>query len=148
MRNKINRAECEISQAVEMAQMLMLDRAAQRGFTRKFLYHATGIPLSTLKSYEEGTAMPLSAFVKIAGVKGFPNELLSLVIDPADKSVHDSEEDETDFDDLARAASDYLVCYSQARHPDSPGSIRIVHNEKPELKLKAQGLKAAAKKVA
>jgi len=145
----IMRRECEIAQAVDMAQMHMFDLAYRRhGFSRKILNLETDIPLTTIKSYEEGTSMPVSALVKIARVKGFPNELLSLLLEPADKILADAEPDETDLDNLALAAVDVLQKYVAARHPESPGSIRIVHNEAEDIKLSARGLESRAKKVA
>lgn len=145
----ISRRECEITQAVDMAQMHMFDLAYRKhGFSRKVLHLETDIPLTTLKSYEEGTSMPVAALVKIAGVPGFPNELLSLVFEPAGKTLGDAEPDETDIDDLARAAVDVLQKYVAARHPDSPGGIRIVHNETADIKMSAAGLRDRAGKVA
>jgi hypothetical protein len=139
--------DCDISHAVEMAQTLMLDLAERKhGITRKALHLATGIPISTLKSYEEGTAMPVTAFVKMAAV--IPNELLSLMLEPGEKAIADAEPDETDLDDLARAAVDVLQKYVAARHPDSPGGIRIVHSETADIKLAAKGIADRAGKVA
>lgn len=148
-RSTISRNECEISQAVLQGQMAMLDLADRKfSFTRKRLAIETGIPATTLKSYEEGTQMPLSAFVKIAAVKGFPNELLALPFEHSGKAVTDAESDETDIDDLARAAVDVLAKYVTARHPDSPGGIRIVHNEVDDIRMSAAGLRDRAGKVA
>ncbi len=145
----INRGECEITQATDMAQMHMFDLAYRKhGFTRKIVHLETGLPLSTIKSYEEGTSMPIAAFNKIAGIKDFPNELLSLVLEPGGKTLCDAEADETDIDDLARAAVDILAKYVAARHPDSPGGIRIVHNEADDLRMAARGLNDRAEKVA
>jgi hypothetical protein len=148
-RNEIPSRTCEITQAVEMGQMLMFDMAYRKhGFSRKILHLETGIPLTTIKSYEEGTAMPVAAFTKIAAVRNFPNELLSLVLDPSGKTIADAEPEETDLDDTARAAVDFLARYVGARHPESPGNIRIVHNEIDDLKMSARGLRDRAGKAA
>lgn len=145
----ISRRECEMSQAVEMAQMLMFDLAYRKhGFSRKILHLETGLPLTTIKSYEEGTSMPVAALVKIAAVRNFPNELLGLLFDPACKTITDADPEETDIDDLARAAVDVLQKYIAARHPESAGGIRIVHSERPDIEHSAKALKSAAKKVA
>lgn len=144
----IPRRDCDMSQAVTMAQMHMLDLADRKfGFTRKVLSLETGIPSTTLKSYEEGTAMPLTAFVRIAAVKGFPNELLALVLDLSGKAIADAEAEETDIDDAARAAVEFLARYVGARHPDSSSGIKIDHTEKPDLKLAAAGMSDRAMKV-
>src|SRR3546814_16184064 len=69
--------ECEITMAVEQAQIRMFDLAKRKhGITRKVINLETGIANSTLRSYEEGTSMPVSAPVKMARV--IPNALLSL----------------------------------------------------------------------
>jgi hypothetical protein len=146
--DRINSRECEISQAVEVAQTTMLEEAARRGFTRKVLHLHTKIPLTTLKSYEEGTAMPFAAFAKIAAVRNFPNDLLNLMMEVSGKEVCDATSHETDYDDLARAALEYASAHASYRHPESDGGIRLVHTETPSLKMKARALKAAAKKVA
>src|SRR3546814_19086942 len=71
--------ECEITMAVEQAQIRMFDLAKRKhGITRKVLNLETGIAISTLRSYEEGTSMPVSALVKMARV--IPNELLRLML--------------------------------------------------------------------
>lgn len=139
--------DCDISQAVEQAQIQMFDLAEKNhGLTRKVLHLHTGIPTSTLKSWEEGTAMPVAGFAKLCKV--IPNELTSLMLDAAGKSISDSETEETDIDDLARAAVDVLQKYIAARHPESPGGIRIVHSETGDIKMSAAGLRDKAGKVA
>src|SRR3546814_19892255 len=76
--------KCEITMAVEQAQIRMFDLAKRKhGITRKVLTLETGIAISTLRSYEEGTSMPVSALVKMARV--IPNELLSLMLDRSEE---------------------------------------------------------------
>src|SRR3546814_3254564 len=95
----------------------MVDLAKRKhGITRKVLNLETGISISTLRSYEEGTSMPVSALVKMARV--IPNVFLSLMLDVGGKVIADAEPDDTDLDDLARAAVDVLQKYVDARHPD------------------------------
>src|SRR3546814_6534417 len=87
--------ECEITMAVEQAQIRMFDLAKRKhGITRKVLNLETGIAISTLRSYEEGTSMPVSALVKMARV--IPNELLSLMLDVGGKVIADAEPDPAD----------------------------------------------------
>src|SRR3546814_6075059 len=86
--NEIMATECEITMAVEQAQIRMFDLAKRKhGITRKVLNLETGIAISTLRSYEEGTSMPVSALVKMARV--IPNELLSLMLDVGGKVIAD-----------------------------------------------------------
>ncbi len=149
MQRNISRRECEISQAVDMAQMHMLDLAYRKhGFTRKILASHMEVSPSTVRSWEEGTSMPVHAFVKLARVPKFPNELLSLMVEPADRVIADAEEDEADIDDMVLAAAKVIELYVKGRHPDSDGGIRLVHTEKGEIKDAAKGLKARAAKVA
>src|SRR3546814_8825842 len=64
------------SSDLEQAQIRMFDLAKRKhGITRKVLNLETGIAISTLRSYEEGTSMHVSALVKMARV--IPNELRS-----------------------------------------------------------------------
>lgn len=146
---EISSRDCEIARAVTSAQAHMLDLASRKyGFTRKVLALETGISESTLKMYEQGTAMPLATFVRIIGVKDFPNELASLVLEPSAKVIEDASAEETDFDDMARAAINLLARYVDARHPSGPGGVRIVHSEEEGLRLAAAGLDDQAGKVA
>lgn len=146
-RNNISSRTCEITQAVEAGQLAMF-RLAERdhGLSLKILALESGIPHGTLRSYAQGTTMPVPALVKLSKV--IPNELTSLMLDPGGKAITDAETDETDIDDLARAAVDILQRYVSARHPEGPGGIRIVHSEVSDIKLAAAGLHDRAGKVA
>lgn len=146
---KISWSDGEISQSVNAAQMRMFDLAYRKhGFSRKILHLETGIPLSTLKSWEGGISMPIEGAVLIAGAKGFPNELLSLLFEPAGKTVSDSDQDETDIDDLALSALDVLGKYIRYRHPESAGGIRLVPGEVEDIRHSAAGFCDRANKVA
>jgi DNA-binding transcriptional regulator YiaG len=148
-RRENTRRECEISLAVDMAQMHMFDIAYRKhGFSRKILASHMEVSVSTVRSWEEGASMPVHAFVKLARVPKFPNELLSLMLEPADRVVADAEEDESDLDDLALSALDVLVQYVAARHPDSPSGIKIDHTERGAIKDAAKAIAGRAKKVA
>lgn len=143
------RRECEISQAVDMAQMHMFDLAYRKhGFTRKILASHMEVSISTVRSWEEGASMPVHGFVKLARVPKFPNELLSLMVEPAGRVIADAEEDESDIDDLALSALEVLAKYVSARHPDSPSGIKIDHTERSDIKDAAKAIAGRAKKVA
>lgn len=130
----------DISDAVRREQVRMFDLANRKhGLSLKVLHAETGISTSTLSGWINGTSMmPLDGFVKIAAIRDFPNELLSLVLDVGGKSVSDADGDEGDIDDAVIAAAELFLAYAKARHPDSPGSIRIVHSEQPEIQLAAR----------
>jgi hypothetical protein len=148
-RREISSRTCEISAAVTTGQVRMFDLAARKyGFTRKVLHLETGISEGTLRCWIAGTSMmPLDGFVKLAAINGFPNELLSLVLDPAGRAIVDADPDETDQDDAAIAALEYALRWARARHPDSPSGIKIDHTERPDIELAADGLVDKASKV-
>src|SRR3546814_1970738 len=60
------------------------------------------------------------------------------MLDVGGKVIADAEPDETDLDDLARAAVDVLQKYVAARHPESPGGVRIVHSETDDIKMRSE----------
>lgn len=143
-----HRRTCEISQAVDSAQVHMFQIAyAKHGFSRKILSSYMDVSDSTIREWEKGTSMPFHAVVKLAMVPKFPNHLLSLMIEPAGKVIADANDAEADIDDLARAAVDMLQRYVAARHPDSPSGIAIDHTEKGDIREAARGLEAHARKV-
>lgn len=140
----------DISDAVRREQVRMFDLANRKhGLSLKVLHAETGISTSTLSGWINGTSMmPLDGFVKIAAIKDFPNELLSLVLDVGGKSVCDAESEQGDVDDAVIAALELALTYAKARHPDSPGNIRIVHTEQPEIKMAARRVVDRCGKVA
>lgn len=149
-KREISSRSCEMSDTTKAAQKRMFDLAERRaGMTLKVLHLETDIPTGTLKGWIDGRhIMGLDGFVAISAIKGFPNELLSLPFDAASKSICDSEPEETDLDALAKAALDVLSKYVAARHPESPGGIRIVHSEEGDIRLSAAGYQDKSGKVA
>lgn len=141
--------ECEISTAVAEAQVRFFDLADRKfGFTPKIIALETDIPASTLKGWIAGTsAMSLDGFIKIIAIKGFPNQLASLILAPAGKMAVDDEAEETDIDDLVIRSLELALAHVKARHPDSPGGVRIVHSEIPDIALAAEGVADKAGKV-
>lgn len=140
---------CAISDNVAAAQKRMF-RLAERDhkMSLKVIAAETGIPAGTLRGWIAGTTMmPLDGFVKISAIDGFPNELLSLPFEHAEKSLGDAGEGETDFHDMAVQCATYLLAHVRAQHRESPGCERIVHNEEPHLRLVAEGVAEKARKV-
>src|SRR3546814_14465134 len=101
--------------------------------------HDTSVPFAPFCRFA------VAALVKMARVS--PNELRSLMLDVGGKVIADAEPDETDLEDLARAAVDVLQKYVAARHPESPGGVRIVHSETDDIKMSARALGDRAGKV-
>lgn len=147
---EISRSRSEISDAVRKAQVRMFDLAARKyGITLKVIELETDISDSTSSGWASGkTGMPLDAFVSLATINGFPNELLSLPFEAARKALGDSEGSETDIDDLAVAAAELLLRFAKARHRNSPSGVRIDHTERPDIELSAERLADRAGKVA
>ena len=118
-------------------------RLAERDhhITRKRLQLETGIPYNTLKSYATGTEMPMSAFVKLAAV--IPNELVSLLLEPAGKHLADDEADHGSLHELARE-----VGHFSAEYIDAVSDGSVTHIEKARLKDRARRLASAAGAIA
>lgn len=147
---EISRSRSEISDAVRKAQVRMFDLAARKhGITLKVIELETDISDSTSSGWASGkTGMPLDAFVSLATIKGFPNELLSLPLETARKAIGDSQPADADIDDLAVAAAELLVKFAKARHRHSAGGVEIVHSERPDIELAAEAVADRAGKVA
>jgi hypothetical protein len=117
------------------AQEAML-RIAKRdhGLSSERIALETGIPLATVKSWKRTQAtvvMSLSDFVAVARI--IPNELLSLIIEPAGKHIASNGDGHSDLDALALEAAEFAHEYSLARHPNGPGGVTIVPQEASKL---------------
>lgn len=134
--------KCKISILTIEAQARMF-RLAQRdyGLTRKVLSLETGISYSTLKSWESGTEMPISGFVRLARV--IPNELTSLLLDCAGKHVVDDAGDDASIDELAVETGRFAADYIEA---NIDGNVTPIEREK--LKDRARRIGSIAEKVA
>lgn len=144
---EISSRDCEITTATIAAQARFFDLAEQSGFTRKVLNLSTGIPAGTLKDWANGTMMPLAGLVKIIRIKGFPNDIASVLIEKSGKMIADAEPEETDLDDAVIAALELALEWARARHPNSSSGIRIDHTEKPTVERAGRHLADRAGKV-
>jgi oligoendopeptidase F len=119
-------------------------RLAERdfGLSKKRIAIDSGINYETIRSYagtkEAQAVMSLPSFIKLCGV--IPNELLSQLLELADRHLEMDEEDEdTEFDDLADHGDNLARLVRQARHPNSPGGTEIIATEE-------EGIRAAMNK--
>lgn len=114
-------------------------RIAKRdhGLSRKVLHIDTGIPLSTLKSWEADTAMTLSAFNRLARA-GVPDHLLSLLTDPGEKHVCTNGDDD-DLDELASECAGFVADKLDA---ERDGVVTPI--EEGRLKARKRRIKALA----
>lgn len=119
-------------------------RLAERnhGLTLKAISLDSGIPYDTIRSYagHKGAQvqMPISALVKLAGV--IPDDLLSHLLEPADRHIVRNADDDSDLDDLGDSADEVSRLVRRARHPSSPGGTEIIAIEEAAIKLAARKL--------
>jgi len=131
------------------AQRELFRVAATKGLTLKVLStRDVHLSYSTIKGWATGeTAMPAWA-IGALGEAGVPDDLLSLVTQPFGRSVVSDEEGDGDLDDAAIAASDFACEVARARHPNSPGGIAIVPQEKSMIEPKRRAACAAIQRAA
>lgn len=122
-------------------------RLAEReyGLTLKAIHSDTRIPVETLRSWK-GTKgaqamMPVWAINALAGV--IPDDLLSLLTEPGDRCLTQTDDDD-ELDDLGDRADAVAREVRRARHPKSPGGTEIIALEEERIKRLARGLKRRA----
>lgn len=74
----------------------------------------TGISKSTVKAWKAGTSA-ISGPLLVELAKCMPNHLMSLLFEPAGKSLIDTDEHDSDIDALAEEAAGVVFEISQAR---------------------------------
>lgn len=106
------------------------------------------LKVSTMKAWRGGAAMPVYAIgeLKVAGV---PDHLLSLLVAPyAAAFVSEPDDSEGDLDTAATEALEFASEVARARHPNSPGGLAIVPQERAVIEPKRQRAAAAIRKAA
>lgn len=108
-------------------------RLAERDYdlTIKRLSLLSGMSPDTLNTYRNGTAIPLHAFVQLA--PHIPDDLLTMCVEPAGKLIVSDEAGEDDLDTAGLDAGEAAHAVQKARHPNSPGGIAIVPQERAEI---------------
>lgn len=108
-------------------------RLAERDYdlSVKTLNAETGIPIPTLNSWKRDTMMPLGGFVALCRV--IPDDLTSLLLEPAEKHVGTNETPDGDAHALARDGGDYNVAYLNATDPASENGAEISPRERAGL---------------
>lgn len=120
---------------------------AEHGLTLGVLSRTRKIPISTLKGWREGSAMPAWAL----GELDLPDDLTSLVIAGYGRAIvtlTDDGEQAADFDNLGLEALGLASEVAGARSPHSPGGVRIVHTEEAAIRNRARPLAAKLRSVA
>jgi hypothetical protein len=126
---------------VVAAQERML-RLAERdyGLTIAVLEAETGVPSVTLRTYKRDTMMPLATFVKLCAV--IPDNLTSLVLEPAGKAVCSPESVDGDIDELAHETSALTFEILDAKRDG-----RIDHVERERIKDRARKVEAVSRRI-
>lgn len=106
-------------------------RLAERdyGLTVAVLARSSGVSPSTIKGWRDGAAMPAWALGELA----LPDDLASLILAPFAKHVGTDEDGEGDLDTAALDAGEAQQAVQRARHPQSPGGVAIVPQERAEI---------------
>jgi hypothetical protein len=118
------------------------------GLTLELIASESGIPYATVRNYFsqqknfKHAELPVSAFVKLCGV--IPDDLLSQLLDPADRHLAHNHDEDHDLDDLGDKADEVAREVRRARRPDSPGGTEIIALEEERIKRMARGLKVKA----
>jgi hypothetical protein len=99
--------------------------------TMRRLAALTGIKYDSIKYWRNGGTMPLWAFVAL--LPHIPDELASLITEPANRSVVGDEMPEGGPHDLAGDSGEYVSEFAKAIHPAGPGGPNITHIERARL---------------
>lgn len=130
------------------AQQEMFRRAeSECGLTIAVIAKRSPLPLSTMKGWKDGTAMPAWA-IGALGEAGVPDHLLSLITEPFGRCVVTEEDGDGDLDAAATDALDFAMAVQRARRPDSPGGVSIVPQEAALIHPKRQRATAALRRAA
>lgn len=125
--------------SVELQRELFRLAEAEHGLSIAVLSRTRKIPVSTLKGWREGSAMPAWAL----GELDLPDDLASLVLTGYQRAVvtvTDDGQAAVDFDHLGLEALGLGTTVAQARSEDSPGGTNIVHIEREQIRQKARPL--------
>lgn len=117
-------------------QREMFAAARNRGLPPALLAKRSGLNATTVNSWANGTAMPAWCFSILC--RFLPDEISSMMMEPSDKRIVPVVVDDTALDDLACEAIQLGAEYSRARHPESPGGVAIVPQEREPMRARAR----------
>jgi hypothetical protein len=127
-------------------QCEMFAEAKRVGLPPRVLARKAVLPPTTVEGWANGTAMPAWAFSILT--RFLPDEISSMMMEHSDKVIVPAVPEDALIDDLVTEAAELGADYARARHPNSPGGIRIVHSEEPPIKRRARRVAALAAAVA
>lgn len=116
----------------------------EHGLSLAVIARTRKIPLSTLTGWANGTAMPAWAI----GALKFPDDLLSLILQPYGKHVGTDEEGDGDVDALGLEGLGLVTEIAAARDPAGPGGVNIIPMERAKISVRARRVCARARAVA
>ena len=118
-------------------------RLAKRDYALSYkrLSLLSGIPDTTIESWAKGVSMPVSGLVKL--LPHVPDELTSLLLEPAGKHVGTNETDDGDLDALGREAAGFV-----AEKLDREADGTVCHIDKAALKSRARRVAGVARAAA
>lgn len=119
-------------------------RLAERDYdlSIKALSLETGIPGVTLNSWKRDVMMPLGGFVALCRV--IPDDLTSLMLEPADKHIGTNERDENDLDALTAEASGLVTGVLEAKRDGKVTPIERAHIQDKARRVAAKARAVAA----
>jgi hypothetical protein len=144
---------CNVDREIQNILAIQSDmfRLAKRDYqlSPKRLAALSGIPEATVASWahpQRPAAMPMHGFVRL--LPHLPDDLSSLLTEPADKHIGTNAPSDNDIHDLIDTASELTNEGVRAMHPKSPGGVHIVPSERGKIRDISRRLAPRARKVA
>jgi transcriptional regulator with XRE-family HTH domain len=135
--------DCAITARLLKQQRTMFRLAESgHGWSQKAIHLETGMGLSSIGQYARGeTAMGGAAILKLAGVKDFPAELLTLLFEGTGRTVIDAETAEADWLGLAAESAGLAaeICHD-AKDGFSPSEVGRLRTKTRALIAEASSL--------
>jgi len=130
------------------AQRELFRRAeSEEGLSIAVIAKRSPLKAGTMQGWRDGSAMPAWAIGALSSA-GVPDHLLSLIVEPFACFVVSEPDGEGDLDTAANEALDFASEVNKAHHPNSPGGLAIVPQERALIEPKRQRAAAAIRKAA
>jgi hypothetical protein len=144
---------CNVDREIQNILAIQSDmfRLAKRDYqlSPKRLAALSGIPEATVASWahpQRPASMPVHGFIRL--LPHIPDDLSSLLTEPADKHIGSNVPSDNDIHDLIAGASELSHEGVRAMHPESPGGVHIVPSERGKIRDISRRLAPKARAVA